>query len=384
MKVSAWMLVLLVFGTSLVTALLTHFIGGRFAPDAPPTAGMASLPADVEDVSFDVEPAPYDFRLASRKVVPSVVRIDTQVVQFGFTGEQLSQAGSGSGAIISDDGYIVTNAHVVSREANVAADRVTVTLHNGRTFDAEVVGLDARSDLALLKVDAQNLVPVEFADSDKVIVGEWAIACGNPLGYDYTVSVGVVSSTGRTLQDPTAATLLDLIQTDAAINQGNSGGPLCNSEGQVIGINTAIASVQGTRGSIGIGFAIPSNTVQRIVRELRETGRVAYAGLGVVFHPMPNILSIPEARNELKRFLNIDEDPPERGAMIQQVISEEAISAGLRQFDIILEIDDEEIDVVTDFQRAAREKRPGDTVKLTIWSRGEEKTIEVTMVDVNR
>lgn len=380
---SGWLLAVIVFGASFLSVVSALFINNRMNPQAVAPPRMSELPSDIEDVSFDVDPAPYDFRLASRKVVPSVVRIDTQIVQFGFTGEQSSAMGSGSGAVISEDGYIVTNAHVVSQETGRAADRVSVTFHNGKSLDAEVIGLDVRSDLALLKVDATNLVPVEFADSDKVIVGEWALACGNPLGYDYTVSVGVVSSTGRTLQDPSAATLLDLIQTDAAINQGNSGGPLCNSQGQVIGINTAIASVQGTRGSIGIGFAIPSNTVQRIVEELRETGRVAYAGLGVVFHPIPNILTIDEARGELKRYLDIEEDPPRRGALIQRVMSEQARIAGLRPFDIILGADGEEIDITADFQRIARDKRPGDTIELEIWSQGEEKTVTVTMVDVN-
>lgn len=342
MKMSGWLLALIVFVACFVSVMAALFINNRMNPQVAAPTGMGALPSDIENVNFDVDPAPYDFRLASRKVVPSVVRIDTQIVQFGFGGEESSATGSGSGAVISADGYIVTNAHVVSQDTGRAANRVSVTFHNGNSLDAEVIGMDVRSDLALLKVEGSDLIPVEFADSDKVIVGEWALACGNPLGYDYTVSVGVVSSTGRTLQDPTAATLLDLIQTDAAINQGNSGGPLCNSQGQVIGINTAIASVQGTRGNIGIGFAIPSNTVKRIVEELKETGRVAYAGLGVVFHPIPNLLTIAEARGELQRYLDIQEDPPQRGALIQRVLSEEALRAGLRPFDIILEVDGED------------------------------------------
>ncbi|HLO98440.1 MAG TPA: trypsin-like peptidase domain-containing protein, partial [Fimbriimonas sp.] len=232
-------------------------------------------------------PSPsFDFREAAKKAMPSVVSIDRFDKMRGFMDSEAveRETGTGSGVIVSADGIIVTNNHVVAgRRARNGAEvnpRVQVRLFDGRKIEAKVLGTDPRSDIAVLKVDAKNLTPIETGVSGNLEVGEWVMAVGNPLGFENTVSVGVVSSTKRSLPVGDQG-LVDGIQTDAAINPGNSGGALCNAQGQLIGINAAIASQSG--GSEGIGFAIPIDRVKRIVNDIVKDGRPKYAGLGVQY-----------------------------------------------------------------------------------------------------
>ncbi|MBU4567801.1 MAG: trypsin-like peptidase domain-containing protein, partial [Alphaproteobacteria bacterium] len=235
---------------------------------------------------------PASFRELAKRLMPAVVNISTETViaaamptfpegspaerfneYFGRDDDGFQRQGSlGSGFVISADGYIVTNNHVIEK-----ADTITVTFSNGREMQAKLIGRDRDSDLAVLKVTSKTpLAFVPLADSDKAEVGEWVIAIGNPLGFGGSVSAGIISATGRDLNSGRSD---NYIQTDAAINQGNSGGPLFNLSGQVVGVNTAIISQSG--GSIGLGFSVPSNTVKRISQQLIKEGRVHRPWLGV-------------------------------------------------------------------------------------------------------
>ncbi len=258
-------------------------------PDA--AFAQASLSRSVADI--DQKAQPQSFRELSKRLMPAVVNISTQQViessalpampkgspmerfndYFGRDDEGLQRQGSlGSGFVISADGYIITNNHVIEQ-----ADKIEATFSDGRTLTATVVGRDRDSDLAVLKVTSRTPLPfVDLADSDKAEVGDWVIAIGNPLGFGGSVSAGIISARERDLNTGRSD---NFIQTDAAINRGNSGGPLFNLGGEVVGVNTAIISQTG--GSIGLGFSVPSNTVKRISRQLIDGGRVRRAWLGV-------------------------------------------------------------------------------------------------------
>jgi S1-C subfamily serine protease len=315
-----------------------------------------------------------DFRSAVKKIVPSVVSVDRlERIQNYWSNEvAVAATGTGSGVIVSKEGYILTNNHVVEN-----ADSVQVRLGDKRTFKAKVVGTDPRSDIAVIKIDAPNLQPAELGTSSDLEVGEWVIAVGNPLGYENTVSAGVVSSLKRTLSAGENQTILvDAIQTDAAINQGNSGGALCNSRGQVIGINSAIAS--NTGGSIGIGFAIPIDRARRVSDDIVKFGHVKYGVLGVETLSRPGLLKIASVREELAQ--RIGSQPPEDGVVIRQVIpGSPAAGAGIQPLDILTEIDGKKISEPADFAIAMVDKRPGDVVKVRYWSKGSVKNVTATL-----
>ena len=319
------------------------------------------------------------------RVGPSVVRIDAaRTVQsnvppvfrdprlrqfFGDSlpsprGEQV-QRGVGSGFITSTDGQIITNAHVVA-----GADEVEVTLEDGRSFTGRVMGADEVTDIAVIKIEATGLPAVTVSDSDQIRPGEWAIAIGNPLGLDSTVTAGIVSATGRSSRDVGIPDKrVDFIQTDAAINPGNSGGPLLNLNGEVIGVNTAI--IQGAQ---GIGFAIPMNTVQRISSQLIENGRVEHAYLGI---QMVNLTP------ELKQNINSDPNRPfsvedESGVLIGRVMpNSPAAQGGLRDGDIIVAIDGQPVTNSAAVQQAVERSSVGQNLSLTLRREGREQTISV-------
>ena len=264
---------------------------------------------------------PLDFREAAKKVMPSVVSVDQyNRIQSWFDDNdgQLRETGSGSGVVLSKNGIIVTNNHVVeipNDRNHGIVELVKVRLPDKRTFTAKVLGRDRRSDLAVLKIQANDLQPIEVGDNGKLEVGQWVVAVGNPLGFDNTVSVGVVSSLGRTLGLENSV-LLDGIQTDAAINPGNSGGALTDANGTLVGINSAIAS--GNGGSVGIGFAIPVNTVRRVVDQILKYGYAKYGGLGVEYHPKSvEILQSPRDREELSQM--VGGTPPDHGILLTAV-----------------------------------------------------------------
>ncbi|WP_288925104.1 Do family serine endopeptidase [uncultured Maritimibacter sp.] len=266
--------------------------------------------------------------------------------------------GAGTGFIVSEDGQIVTNAHVVR-----GADEVKVTLEDGREMTAEVVGVDAATDIAVLKVDATGLPALEFGTSADLQVGENVIAMGNPFGLGNTVTTGIVSAIGRDLR---AGPFDNFIQTDAAINRGNSGGPLLNPDGQVIGMNTAIISPTG--GSIGLGFAVPADMVKEIVADLSDDGEVSRGWLGVQIAPVSE---------DVVAALGLEEA---NGTMVQSVMSgTPAEEAGLQAGDIVTEVNGKAIDGPRDLTRAIAGDMPGSDVELKVLRKGQEQTFNVTL-----
>jgi serine protease Do len=264
----------------------------------------------------------------------------------------------GSGFIIDPAGYIVTNNHVIQD-----ADAITVTLHDNAVFKAKVVGRDIKTDLALLKIDPgkHHLVAVKFGDSTKARVGDWVLAIGNPYGLGGTVTAGIVSARAR---DINAGPYDDFIQTDAAINRGNSGGPMFNMNGNVIGINTAIFSPSG--GSIGIGFAIPSSIAEPVIAELKKDGKVVRGWLGV------RIQSIDE---DLAKSMGL---PSEKGALVASVMAgSPAGDAGVKPGDVILEFDGKPIPEMRSLPLIVAETPVGKTVEMKVWRSGHIKTLSV-------
>lgn len=345
---------------------------GGSSSDTVFTMGPAVRPVSY---SPGTGPALPDFRTAAKHVTPSIVSVDTMSERQTWMGDTVVvPSGSGSGVIISKTGYIMTNNHVVQETTSVK-----VHLADGRTMDAKVIGTDPRSDLAVLKVSANDLVPIELGSSGALAVGDWVMAVGNPLGYDNTVSVGVVSSLGRSLPTEGQGALVDAIQTDAAINPGNSGGALCNAEGQLVGINTAIASPSG--GSVGIGFAIPVDRARKIVDDIVKYGRTKRGILGIETDPRSGLLKIARARQELSQLTGAV--PPDEGILIRNVgENSPATKAGMHRYDVLLSIDGKKTTDPIDFIKAMIDKKPGDKVSVKFWSKGETRTAQITLVDL--
>jgi len=264
----------------------------------------------------------------------------------------------GSGFIISPDGYMLTNNHMVE-----GAETVNVELADGRKFVAEITGTDPDSDIAVIKIDADNLPYLELADSDALEVGEWVLAIGNPLGFSHTVTAGIVSAKGRSVG---LATIENFIQTDAAINRGNSGGPLLNLEGKVVGMNTAI---YGATGNIGIGFAIPVNMAKHAYKQLREGGSVERGFLGIGFEQLsPGVAA----------SLGLEEDT--KGVIISSVVEDSAAEkAGLKPYDIIIEFEDLPVEKSNEFLNRVAMLRPGTTVDLVVLRDGESKKFTIKL-----
>jgi len=285
------------------------------------------------------------------------------------TEPQLQQ-GSGSGFLISTDGLILTNNHVVQN-----AELVRVRLFDDRIFDAEVVGTDPLTDVAVIKIDAADLPAVALGNSDSVTVGQWVLAIGTPLSqaFSFTVTAGIVSARGRLLTGLQNSRwgIQDFIQTDAAINRGNSGGPLVNIRGEVIGINSAIASETGTYN--GYGFAIPINLAQRVAELLITEGKVRRAALGVMIMPVDQ---------EAADYVGLDEI---RGVVITEFSDDSpAERAGLRPRDIIVAVDGERVEYSAQLQTLVGFKRPGETAEITVMRRsGERRTYSVRLIEAN-
>ncbi len=332
--------------------------------------------AALRNVSTETVGSAPDFRAASKKILQSVVSIDATGRARTFFGD-VQRGGQGSGVIISNDGYIVTNNHVVTLGTDRVADEVKVHLPDGRALRAEVIGNDPRADLAVVKVAASNLNPAVVGDSKSLEIGEWVIAAGNPLGFENTVSVGVVSSLGRTL--PTqGSVLVNAIQTDAAINPGNSGGALVNAQGELVGINTAIASQTGN--SIGIGFAIPVDHMKRIVDDLIKYKRARYGTLGISYFDDRIVLSDPEIQSELEQ--QVGSKPPKEGVIVQTAQQGmPADRAGISRLSVIMEIDGSPTKNRIDLTKALTDKLPGDKVTVKYWKAGKVNTVDITLGD---
>jgi serine protease Do len=265
--------------------------------------------------------------------------------------------GLGSGFVIESDGYIVTNNHVVED-----ADKVKVRMADDREFDADVIGTDPQTDLALIKVDATGLPELALGDSSALRVGDDVIAVGNPFGLGGTVTRGIVSALGR---DINAGPYVDFIQTDAAINRGNSGGPLLNLEGEVIGVNSAIYSPNG--GSVGVGFAIPSNTVKSVVAQLKSTGSVERGWLGV---------TIQTVTPEIAAALGMD-DP--HGALVADVMADSPSAGKLQTGDVILTFDGERVESSRELPKLVAAAAPDKDVTLEVLRGGDQTSVTLTL-----
>jgi serine protease Do len=315
-----------------------------------------------------------DFPTLIEQLHPSVVNISTESddqsarrrgsgdpFEF-FFGRPGPRRSLGSGFVFDTDGLIVTNHHVVE-----GATKVVVRLHNDKEFDAEVVGTDPKTDLAVIKITgADGLAPLTLGNSDELRVGEWVIAIGNPFGLDHTVTAGIVSAKGRRLNRPDQSPYDDFIQTDAAINPGNSGGPLVNLAGQVVGINTAIFSRSG--GNIGIGFAIPVNIARNIVAQLKEFGRVTRGWLGVMIQPVDE---------DIAKSLNLESAS---GALVAKVLPDSpAAASGVEVGDVIIRFDGKDVAKSTDLPSLVADTPVGKEVPLLIIRDGKRKKVMVTV-----
>lgn len=276
--------------------------------------------------------------------------------------EPPTRVGTGSGVIISKDGYIVTNNHVIAD-----ADDIEVTLHDNRTYKATVVGTDPSTDLALIQIKENNLLTVPFVNSDEVLIGQWVLAVGNPMGLNSTVTAGIVSAKGRNiniLKDKYAVE--NFIQTDAAINPGNSGGALVNLEGGLVGINTAIASPTGT--FTGYGFAVPSNIVNKVIEDLLEFGAVQRGVLGVMIRTV-------DGNFAKEKDLDLTQ-----GVYVDSLIENSAAAkAGIKAGDVILAVNDSKVKTSPELQGKIARYRPGEEVTLKINRKGKQMDIKVTL-----
>ncbi|MFN2643612.1 MAG: DegQ family serine endoprotease [Burkholderiales bacterium] len=267
----------------------------------------------------------------------------------------------GSGFIISQDGYVLTNAHVVE-----GADEITVKLTDKREFKAKVIGADKRTDIALIKIDASALPAVRFGDPGKLKVGEWVVAIGSPFNFENTVTAGIVSAKGRSLPQEN---FVPFIQTDVAINPGNSGGPLFNLRGEVVGINSQIYSRTG--GFMGLSFAIPADVAQDVLKQLKEKGRVARGRIGVV---------IQEVTRELATSFGLDRA---RGALVNSVEKgSPAEKAGVEASDIIVAFEGKAVESSSDLPRLVGATRPGSSAALDVWRKGATKRLTLTVAEL--
>ena len=273
--------------------------------------------------------------------------------------ERLVQNGIGTGVVISNDGYIVTNNHVIAD-----SDEVTVTLSNDKSYKAEIIGTDKKSDLAVLKIDETSLVPAQLGNSENLRVGEWVLAIGSPFGLTQTVTAGIVSATGR--QNVGVADYEDFIQTDAAINPGNSGGPLVNLQGEVVGINTAIASRSG--GYMGVGFSIPSHMVEQVAQSIIETGKVERGWLGATIQDVTDDLAASFAYEKSE------------GVLIGDVMPDSpAEKAGLMGGDIIYRFDGKKMDSASMLRNTVAGTTPETTTSMRVFREGKWLTMDVTI-----
>lgn len=358
---------------------ITKNVAGEASGHSISSGGMQYRTVNLEQTDYP------DFTYAAESCVDAVVYVEVTVRQavrqqpqmidpfeffFGYGGgqqpQQREQRGSGSGVIIRSDGYIVTNNHVVD-----GATEVKVTLSNNKSYDATIIGSDDATDVALIKIDAEGLPFVEFADSDNLRLGEWVLAIGSPYGLTSTITAGIVSAKGRSMgggsADPSQQGKLKIesfIQTDAAVNPGNSGGALVNKAGQLVGINTMIYSQTGSYS--GYAFAVPSNIVKKIVNDLIDFGSVKRAKLGVTMQAVTE-----EVQKEMK-LSSLD------GVYIVEVSAgSSADKAGIKKGDVITAIDGAKVTSMAFVQEKVNGYRPGDKAVVTIVRNGSEKQIDV-------
>jgi len=328
--------------------------------------------------SFQMQEGQIDFTYAAEKTVHAVVHVRTKAMVGGqvenpilewFYGEGYSKprevSGYGSGVIVSDDGYIITNNHVIEN-----AESVEVALNDKRTFTAQVIGRDPSTDIALLKVKADNLPYIKYGDSEQLKLGEWVLAVGNPFNLTSTVTAGIVSAKGRNLQlNEGDYSIESFIQTDAALNPGNSGGALVDTKGLLVGITSAIISPNGAYA--GNSFAIPVTIVKKVVDDLKEFGEVQRAIIGV---------NIGEVDADAAKKQDLSEI---RGVLIAKVLEDgSAKAAGLKENDIVVKFNDTPVNSVAELQEQVSKHRPGDNVNITYFRNGKETTVPLVLKNV--
>ncbi|PTX61724.1 Do/DeqQ family serine protease [Kordia periserrulae] len=369
--------------------LLVSVLGGvisigayKFFSESPEKVEQASLfektsyvPTNfintpTKNKSSEAATAGIDFTYAAEKTVNAVVHVKNKITTvaprsiwdlYNGTGRPQTQIGTGSGVIISPDGHIVTNNHVIK-----GSNEIQVTLNNNKSYEASLIGTDPSMDIALLKIEADEELPyISFGDSDNAKIGEWVLAVGNPFNLTSTVTAGIISAKGRDL-DEGDNLRQSFIQTDAAVNPGNSGGALVNTNGELIGINTAITSQTGSY--IGYAFAVPSNIAQKIVTDLLEFGDVQKGLLGIYPLKRNSKYAIENGLNEVDGVYVVDVDEKSGAGL-----------AGIESGDIIKKLDDVEISKFSDLSGYLSSKRPGDVVNVTVLRNDDYKTFPVSL-----
>jgi Do/DeqQ family serine protease len=369
---------------ALLGASITLFVYTRFIDKNVPAVTYDSSDVEVQNArtlltSFQMQPGQVDFTFAAEQTVHAVVHVHTKKMMGGyaqnpimewFYGDRYSSkprevSGYGSGVIISADGYIITNEHVIQ-----GADGVEVILNDKRILQAKIIGRDPSTDIALLKVAGENLPYVRYGDSDQLKLGEWVLAVGNPFNLTSTVTAGIVSAKGRSLGILEGDYRIEsFIQTDAALNMGNSGGALVNTKGLLVGITSAILSPSGAYA--GNSFAIPTTIVKKVVDDLKEFGEVQRAIIGV------NIRDVVSEDADKYNLNNI------KGIMITGIVENgSAEAAGLKANDVIIGFDGVPVNTTAELQEQVGKRRPGDKATVTYLRNGKESTVNVTMKNV--
>jgi S1-C subfamily serine protease len=374
-----------------VIALLVYGVVAGPSPDDA-TAGATPSPSGDTPATSTAEPAAPagDFSPAEiyRKSAAGVVLV---LAEFGGSSDQQGGPGEslGSGFVVDEQGTILTNAHVVT-EGGRRADSVSVAFRDGESetgdqVEARVLGVDQTTDVAVLRIDAtgRDLTPLPLGDSSRVVIGQWVVAIGNPLGFDLSLTAGIVSALGRDLPAPNGALIPEGIQTDAAINQGNSGGPLLDQDGNVIGLNEQIATTSGSFS--GLGFAIPINLARTVMQQIEETGQARHAFLGIEGHTitptLAGMLDLPVEEGVL--VLSVDAGTAAEGAGIRGGTESRTVQGVPFRVggDVITRLDGQPLASMEDLAAAIAQKQPGDRLTLTLLRDGSERDVTVTLGD---
>ncbi len=369
-------------------------LNDNYSSNQTTTQNKTLTSEDFKFASYSTQAQLPDFTAAAEMGVNAVVNIENiQRVQLRQRGQQMNpfefffgpqqqqekpqqyepqtqerRMGGGSGVIISSDGYIVTNNHVIE-----GADKLSVTLHDGKSYEAHLIGTDPSTDIALIQIDATDLPTLEFGDSDALRLGEWVLAVGNPMGLNGTVTAGIISAKGRSLGSSGSSGMLDIesfIQTDAVVNPGNSGGALITTSGRLVGINTILKSNTGTY--IGYSFAVPSSIARKVVSDLKEYGAVQRAVLGIAYSEISPAW--------LERFAEQTGVEETEGLYIGEVTEGGAAqSAGIREGDVIIALNDNSIRTSAALQESLAKLRPGDKIKISVKREGSVKHFDITL-----
>ncbi|HLV93975.1 MAG TPA: trypsin-like peptidase domain-containing protein [Candidatus Acidoferrales bacterium] len=363
----------------LMIGLGAYWAGSRYGDRTP--SFVSAIPPSDSTGNAVLDPAEAENVRIYKQASPSVANILTKTVEYDFFFNPVPVEGAGSGFLIDSDGHILTNFHVVQ-----GAQTIEVTFADHTNYKARLIGADTVNDIALIQITAKGhrLVPLPLGDSRNLQVGQRVLAIGNPFGLQNTLTTGVVSSLGRTVQTGDNTFIDEAIQTDAAINRGNSGGPLLNSRGQVIGINSALLSPSGAS-SVGIGFAIPINTAKRVAQDLIEHGRVRRATLGVegrtLWPDLAEALGLPVQRGVLIESVN----PGGAAANAGVRGGNRTVLAGLRELriggDVIVAVNGDDVNSRSDLNLLLNRARPGDNVIVTVVRAGRKMNVPVTLGD---